>query len=78
VPRDSRLVFSQDRVRPESMMSSTISQVSHDHHRALEHAHDEDFAALVVLVDLGSEFGDPLLDLFLGVENVLEVCLDVV
>ena len=32
----------------------------------------------VVLVDLGSEFGDPLLDLFLGVENVLEVCLDVV
>jgi hypothetical protein len=53
-------------------------KVSHDHDRTLEDAHNEDLAALVVLVDLGSEFGDPLLDLFLGVENVLEVCLDVV
>jgi hypothetical protein len=31
----------------------------------------------VVLVDLCRELGDALLDLFLGVENVLEVCLDV-
>ena len=53
-------------------------QVRHDHHGTLEHTDNEDLAAFIVLVDLGSEFGDPLLDLFLGVENVLEVCLDVV
>ena len=53
-------------------------QVCHDHDGALEHADDQEVAALVVLVDLRREFGDPLLDLFLGVENVFEVCLDVV
>ena len=53
-------------------------EVCHDHHRPLEHTNNEDFTAFVVLVDLRSEFGDPVLDLFLGVENVLEVCLDVV
>ena len=51
-------------------------QVSHDHHRALEHTYDEDVAPLVILVDLRGEFFHAGLDFFLGVQNVREISFD--
>jgi len=53
-------------------------EVGHDHDRALEDADEQEVLARVVAIDLGGQLAQPLVDLLLGEEDVLELGRDVV